>query len=207
LVSRRGEERRGENKCSARRHPMAWGGGLFLSLGRPTREQQKACLAEAGGFNYDAALHGATRTTETSGGGDAAPAAALAERGFSVNRWRVQIGSGAGTFQRARSALRSWRHLALGWADVEAGTPVEVGTRFCICYREAVIPFPRVWVMLPLQVAYVESESPAAFAFGSGTLQGHLLVRTHRRIVASPPPCDDEQSSSSSSSSRPAPGR
>jgi hypothetical protein len=31
--------------------------------------------------------------------------------------------------------------------------------------------------MPPLQIAYVESESAAAFAFGSGTLQGHLLVR------------------------------
>jgi uncharacterized protein (UPF0548 family) len=92
-----------------------------------------------------------------------------------VNRSRVQIGSGAGTFLRARSALCSWRHLTLGWADVEAGTLVQVGTKFCICYMEVVIPW--VWVMLPLQVAYVESESVAAFTFGSGTLQGHLLVR------------------------------
>jgi hypothetical protein len=112
-----------------------WGGGLFLSLGRPTREQQKACLAEADDFNYDAALHGATRPP-TEGTSDKA----LTERGFLVDRSRVQIGSGAGTFLRARSALRSWRHLALGWADVEAGTPVQVGTRFCICYREVVIP-------------------------------------------------------------------
>jgi hypothetical protein len=59
--------------------------------------------------------------------------------------------------------------------DVEAGTPVQVGTRFCICYREVVIPW--VWVMLPLQIAYVESESAAAFSFGRSTLQGHLLVR------------------------------
>jgi len=61
---------------------------------------------------------------------------------------------------------------------VEPETVVKVGTRFCICYKE-VIP----WVMLPLQIAYVmdgskSKGSRSMFAFGSGTLQGHLLVRT-----------------------------
>lgn len=64
------------------------------------------------------------------------------------------------------------RQLALGWANVESETPVKAGTRFCICYKE-VIP----WVMLPLQIAYVVDRNPLSFAFGSGTLQGHLLVR------------------------------
>lgn len=71
------------------------------------------------------------------------------------------------------------RHLALGWANVEPDTPVKVGTRFCICYRE-LMP----WVMLPLQIAYVsdgdgrssDKSKGTMFAFGSGTLQGHLLV-------------------------------
>ena len=62
---------------------------------------------------------------------------------------------------------------------METGTPVKVGTRFCICYKE-LIP----WVMLPLQIAYVtdgESDKSKMFAFGSGTLQGHLLVGTHTK--------------------------
>ena len=61
---------------------------------------------------------------------------------------------------------------------METGTPVKVGTRFCICYKE-LIP----WVMLPLQIAYVtddDSDGSKMFAFGSGTLQGHLLVGTHK---------------------------
>lgn len=154
---------------------MAWG-GLFLSWGRPTQEQQKSCLAAAGGFNYDAALHGASRPES------AARDKSLVERGFFVNRSRVLIGSGAATFDHAKSALLSWRHLALGWANVEAETPVKAGTRFCICYKE-LIP---CWVMLPLQIAYVVDPNPTLsltdkgkgtiFAFGSGTLQGHLLV-------------------------------
>ncbi|XP_020200111.1 UPF0548 protein At2g17695 [Aegilops tauschii subsp. strangulata] len=168
---------------------MAWG-GLFLSLSRPTPEQQKSCLAAAGGFNYDADLHGATHPKS--------PAAlttsedtdrALADRGFSVNRSRVLVGSGADAFGHAKSALLSWKHLALGWAEAEPGTPVKIGARFCICYKE-VVP----WVMFPLQIAYVTDDNydggkrgkgggGGVFAFGSGTLQGHLLAGEERFSV------------------------
>ncbi|XBH58986.1 hypothetical protein VPH35_080311 [Triticum aestivum] len=168
---------------------MAWG-GLFLSLSRPTPEQQKSCLAAAGGFNYDADLHGATHPKS--------PAAlttsedtdrALADRGFSVNRSRVLVGSGADAFGHAKSALLSWKHLALGWAEAEPGTPVKIGVRFCICYKE-VVP----WVMFPLQIAYVTDDNydggkrekgggGGVFAFGSGTLQGHLLAGEERFSV------------------------
>ncbi|KAL6589511.1 hypothetical protein ACP70R_050334 [Stipagrostis hirtigluma subsp. patula] len=167
---------------------MAWG-GLFLSFGRPSQEQQKSCLAAAGGFNYDAALCGAScpksaapSTTEAADTSDKA----LVERGFFVNRSRLLIGSGASTFNHAKCALLSWRHLALGWANVEPDTPVKVGTRFCICNRE-VIP----WIMLPLQMAYVTDGNGNSaghtkggmFAFGSGTLQGHLLAGEERFSV------------------------
>lgn len=59
-------------------------------------------------------------------------------------------------------------------------TPIQKGVRFCVCYKE-LIP----WVMMPLQVVYVDQkthtkESPgrgvASFGYGSGTLNGHLLV-------------------------------
>lgn len=90
---------------------MAWG-GVFLSFSRPSQEQHKSCLAAAGGFNYDTALHGATRpkpaatlTAEAAETGDRA----LVERGFFVNRSRVLIGSGAATFLHAKSALLSWK--------------------------------------------------------------------------------------------------
>ncbi|XP_021314019.1 UPF0548 protein At2g17695 isoform X1 [Sorghum bicolor] len=172
---------------------MAWG-GLFLSMGHPTQEQQKSCLAAAGGFNYDTALHGATRpkSVSTLTSGEAVGETSdkvLTERGFFVNRSRVLIGSGSDAFVHAKSALLSWRykepeparHLALRWANVEPDTPVKVGTRFCICYKE-LIP----WVMLPLQIAYVtdgESDRSKMFAFGSGTLQGHLLAGEERFSV------------------------
>lgn len=79
------------------------------------------------------------------------------------------------------------RHLALGWANVEPDTPVKAGTRFCICYKE-LIP----WVMLPLPIAYVTDGNGGnssghgkgcVFAYGSGTLQGHLLVRLPPNLI------------------------
>ncbi|KAI4995654.1 hypothetical protein ZWY2020_035557 [Hordeum vulgare] len=168
---------------------MAWG-GLFLSLSRPTPEQQKSCLTAARGFNYDADLHGATNPkSPTALTNSEDTDKALANRGFSVNRSRVLVGSGADAFRHAKSALLSWKHLALGWAEAEPGTPVKPGARFCICYKE-VVP----WVMFPLQIAYVTDDDcnggkrgkggdGGVFAFGSGTLQGHLLAGEERFSV------------------------
>jgi len=75
------------------------------------------------------------------------------------------------------------RHFGLGWAFVDPKTPIERGTKFCVCVKE-LIP----WIMMPLQIAYVTDTSAdhrsaavmapakASFGFGSGTLHGHLLV-------------------------------
>jgi hypothetical protein len=87
---------------------MAWG-GLFLSLGRPSPEQKKSCLASASGFNYDAALHGDSTPKSATALTSEDTDRALADRGFSVNRSRVLIGTGADTFVRAKSALLSWK--------------------------------------------------------------------------------------------------
>uniref|UniRef100_A0A0E0K7M1 DUF1990 domain-containing protein n=1 Tax=Oryza punctata TaxID=4537 RepID=A0A0E0K7M1_ORYPU len=157
---------------------------------RPSQDQQKSCLSAAGGFNYDAPLHGASRTksvAKLTAQDTEASDKALIERGFFVNRSRVLVGSGTTTFNHAKSPILSWKHLALGWANVEQDTPVKAGTRFCICYKE-LIP----WVMLPLQIAYVTDGNGGnssgngkggVFAFGSGTLQAHLLAGEERFSV------------------------
>jgi Domain of unknown function (DUF1990) len=58
---------------------------------------------------------------------------------------------------------------------VDPDTPVKKEARFCVCVKE-VLP----WLMMPLQIAYVTSTvkgpTKGSFSFGSGTLQGHLLV-------------------------------
>lgn len=68
------------------------------------------------------------------------------------------------------------RHFGLEWAFVDPKTPIQSGVKFCACVKEF-LP----WLMMPLQVVYVNEEKKtnkvvASFGFGSGTLQGHLLV-------------------------------
>ncbi|URE34069.1 hypothetical protein MUK42_22825 [Musa troglodytarum] len=160
-------------------------GGLFLSLGRPTQQQQKACIARSGGFNYDPKFHGASSPLRSSLGDDVAvEEQALSQERVFVNPAPVLLGAGPRTFDLARSALLSWKHFELGWTFVDPETPVEKGARFCVCVKE-VIP----WLMMPLQIAYVRDEisgrgpTKASFGFGSGTLQGHLLAGEERFSV------------------------
>nr|XP_010918177.1 UPF0548 protein At2g17695 isoform X2 [Elaeis guineensis] len=166
-------------------------GGLFLSWRRPSRDQQKACIAQAGGFNYDPRFHAAS-SPPPSQNGNKEVEEALSKNGFFINRARVLLGSGPLTFRLAKSALLSWTHFRLGWAFVDSETPIETGVKFCVCVKE-LLP----WVMMPLQVAYVTDiftprptpiEAAASrpikscFGFGGGTLQGHLLQAGEERF-------------------------
>ncbi|KAG6510057.1 UPF0548 protein At2g17695-like [Zingiber officinale] len=161
-------------------------GGLFLSWRRPTKEQEQACIARSGGFNYDPKFHGSTTSPHSRGQKSIEAVVGeeeetLTKNGFSINHARVLLGSGPRTFDLAKSALLSWKHFGLGWAFVNPKTPVEKGERFCVCVKE-VIP----WMMMPLQIAYVRedtgglSPNKVSFGFGSGTLRGHLLAGEER---------------------------
>jgi len=71
----------------------------------------------------------------------------------------------------------------MNWAFVDPKTPVEQGAKFCVCVKEF-LP----WLMMPLQVVYVNETSTTknrgtSFGFGSGTLQGHLLVTAFPHIL------------------------
>ncbi|KAJ3681939.1 hypothetical protein LUZ60_014512 [Juncus effusus] len=153
---------------------MAWG-PLFLSFRRPSPEQQRACVSSAGAFNYPSEFHCSTAAEEDKD-------ESLKKNGFFTNRSRVQLGVGSDAFHLAKSALLSWKHFTLGWANVNPKTPVEKGTRFCVCVKELV-----PWIMMPLQIVYVSNAVNRAkrdsFSFGSGTLQGHLLAGEERFSV------------------------
>lgn len=71
----------------------------------------------------------------------------------------------------------------MNWAFVDPETPIQQGAKFCICVKEF-LP----WLMMPLQVVYVNETKTtknrgASFGFGSGTLQGHLLVTSFSLIL------------------------
>ncbi|KAJ0967917.1 hypothetical protein J5N97_024834 [Dioscorea zingiberensis] len=157
-------------------------GGLLLSWGRPSSHQRKNFVSNAGSFNYDPQFHGASQESDQ----QKRQQEHLSKHGFFINRARVLLGSGAGTFTLAVSALRSWSHFQLDWAFVDPQTPVRAGTRFCVSLKE-LLPF---WIVMPLQIAYVTDVPRArtggsvtnkgSFSYGSGTLHGHLLAGEER---------------------------
>ncbi|KAK7376175.1 hypothetical protein VNO78_35029 [Psophocarpus tetragonolobus] len=149
---------------------------FFLSWGRPSSQDQKACINKSGTFNYDDKYKGATSKSLSSLKAEEG----LSKDGFLLNEARVLLGSGIETFEKGKTALKSWRHFGLNWAFVDPKTPVQQGVKFCVCVKEF---FP--WLMMPLQVVYVNEtgtakKRSASFGFGSGTLHGHLLAGEER---------------------------
>ncbi|KAL1323263.1 hypothetical protein AAHE18_13G003300 [Arachis hypogaea] len=148
---------------------------VFLSWGRPSPKDQKACINKSGTFNYDGKYKGFTAKSISSLEQDEG----LSKDGFSLNNKRVLLGSGAEVFENAKIALKSWRHFGLDWTFVDPKTQIKQGEKFCVCVKEF-LP----WVMMPLQVVYVNESSAAkrkrvaSFGFGSGTLHGHLLQKS-----------------------------
>ncbi|KAH8508142.1 hypothetical protein H0E87_010323 [Populus deltoides] len=142
---------------------------VFLCWAKPSLQEQKDCLNKSDGFNYDSKYRGATSKHASS-------LNELSKDGFLINHARVLVGSGVETYEKGKLALENWRHFGFDWGFVDSKTPIRSGVKFCVCVKEF-LP----WVMMPLQIVYVnESRSSkkdmASFCFGGGTLQGHLLV-------------------------------
>ncbi|GMH24202.1 hypothetical protein Nepgr_026045 [Nepenthes gracilis] len=160
-------------------HQFVAGDMVFLCWNRPSLKQQKACIDRTDSFNYDGKFKGATAGSVSSLQKDMH----LSEAGFLLNHARIFLGSGLETYEKAKFALRNWRHFQLSWTFVDCATPIKSGAKFCVCVNEF-LP----WLMLPLQVLYVnENEGTnklkASLSFGSGTLQGHLLAGEERFSV------------------------
>ncbi|XP_039133155.1 UPF0548 protein At2g17695 [Dioscorea cayenensis subsp. rotundata] len=145
-------------------------GAFFLTWGRPSSDQHKSFLSNPSSFNYDPQFVAASQQSDQQQVQDD-----LSKHGFFINRARILLGSGAGTFNLAASALRCWSHFQLDWAFVDPQTPLKPGTRFCVSVKE-LLP---LWISMPLQIAYVSNaprKNKGSFGFGSGTLHGHLLA-------------------------------
>uniref|UniRef100_A0A5B7C2U4 DUF1990 domain-containing protein n=1 Tax=Davidia involucrata TaxID=16924 RepID=A0A5B7C2U4_DAVIN len=153
---------------------------VFLCWARPSPQEQKECISKSGAFNYDSKYRGATAKPVTSLQEDRE----LSKDGFLLNHARVLVGSGLETYEKGKTALQTWRHFGLNWSFVDPKTPIQSGVKFCVCVNEF---FP--WLMMPLQVVYVNENrnakrAVASFGFGSGTLQGHLLSGEERFSIA-----------------------
>jgi uncharacterized protein (UPF0548 family) len=98
--------------------------------------------------------------------------AASGVRRGDIDEQVVAIGSGMADFERARDALRSWKHYELGWLAVHpAGSMVAPGTVVAVVIRHL-----GFWSINGCRVVYTvggdETDIPR-FGFAYGTLTNH----------------------------------
>ncbi|MBW3600593.1 MAG: DUF1990 domain-containing protein [Planctomycetes bacterium] len=117
-------------------------------------------------FSYSAV--GATRDTPPSG--------------YVVDRTRVQIGNGEGTFNAARGALERWEQFRLGWVEPWPGeTPIQCGEIVAVVAHAA-----GLWWLNACRIVSVvneENTSVSRFGFAYGTLADHVESGEERFLV------------------------
>jgi uncharacterized protein (UPF0548 family) len=88
--------------------------------------------------------------------------------GFTFDHHRVVIGQGTGAFERAKTALTSWKHFNLGWVELHPPmAPVRVGSVVTAAMRHL-----GFWSLNGCRVVYMVEEHNA-FGFAYGTLTNH----------------------------------
>jgi uncharacterized protein (UPF0548 family) len=105
--------------------------------------------------------------------------------GYNVDHNRIRLGEGAETYERAVSALRSWRQFELGWVTVvPPGEPLAVGTTVAVRFKL----FGLWWLNAARIVYLIDGNTEgsietgidggqaqnARFGFAYGTLPNHV---------------------------------
>ncbi|QDZ19875.1 DUF1990 domain-containing protein [Chloropicon primus] len=112
---------------------------MKLSIFKPKRAQVDEVLAGADrGLNYDAKC--GTKDLE-----DASRVKDLKSRGYRICSRKVQVGHGWDDYRKAKSKLKAWEHVKLGWTAVVPDAPPKRGSDFCICARVL-----GIWITNPL---------------------------------------------------------
>jgi uncharacterized protein (UPF0548 family) len=91
--------------------------------------------------------------------------------GFDADLSSAVIGRGRATFERAKIALRAWRHYEMGWVELlPAGAATDPGTNVAVLVRHL-----GFWSLNGCRVVYGigDSESESSFGFAYGTLTNH----------------------------------
>ncbi len=132
----------------------------MLRLVKPSEEGIRNFLADQQSLPFTYREVGATRRGR-----------AGAPRGYPVNHYRVQLGTGAFVYARAVNALQSWTMYALCWTRLfPAGAPVGEGVAVCVLARHF-----GVWSLNANRIIYVIEERGRVerYGFAFGTLPGH----------------------------------
>ncbi|MBP3954693.1 DUF1990 domain-containing protein [Gemmata sp. G18] len=136
-------------------------------LRKPSPEVIQKFLAAQSRLDFSYAAVGTTATTPPPG--------------YVVDRTRVKLGDGEGTFLAAKAALTRWEHFRLGWVEAEpADTLIQTGS--CVAVIARVMGF---WWLNACRIVYVvnETDSVARFGFAYGTLPGHAESGEERFMV------------------------
>lgn len=143
---------------------------MFLSR-KPSEEFVAQFIASQQDLSFSYAEVGATESTATP---DQLP-------GYNVDHNRIRLGEGEQTYQRAVSALGSWRQFELGWVTVvPTGKPLAIGTTVAVRARAF-----GLWSLNAARIVYLigaDSEGGidrgqarnARFGFAYGTLPDHV---------------------------------
>jgi uncharacterized protein (UPF0548 family) len=107
--------------------------------------------------------------------------AAVPPAGYVVDRTRIKLGEGAGTFAAAKAALRRWEHFRLGWVETwPPETPIQAGQVVAVIAR-----LFGLWWLNACRIVYVVDEGGPAqrYGFAYGTLPGHAESGEERFTV------------------------
>ncbi len=102
--------------------------------------------------------------------------------GFTIDHNRTRLGDGGNTYQRAVSALQSWKQFDLGWVTVvPPGRPLEVGTTVAVLAKVF-----GLWSLNAARIVYMideERDSIKRFGFAYGTLPDHVECGEERFTI------------------------
>ena len=139
----------------------------MLSLRKPPTQRLRDFLASQSKLDFSYSAVGAT--------------AAVPPAGYVVDRTRIKLGEGAGTFAAAKAALERWEHFRLGWVETwPPDTPIQVGQVVAVIAR-----LFRLWWLNACRIVYVvdKEERVKRFGFAYGTLPEHVESGEERFTV------------------------
>ena len=98
--------------------------------------------------------------------------------GYNVDHNRIKIGTGGVDFERARSAVRSWKMFNMSWVNlISTETPIEIGQTVAV-----LISHFGFYSLNATRIVYTMDE-PSKFGFAYGTLTEHGEIGEERFSV------------------------
>lgn len=158
-----------------------------LSFRKPTGKQMEDCADEGGRNGFNHILPGGSQEIDTTTCGTRMT---RITDGWIEDFDAVKVGEGKQAFTSACKAVKSWKHMSLGWVETNR-PPMKLGSRVCIAAKMLCF-----WQRNPLEIVYVNEGTSHTFnklvsngvevtrskgqgeyfQFGQTTLEGHALA-------------------------------